>query len=87
MRQVMAQNIVPNDMCETGAKQVEFFKRGLRGTVPMNNPLSIAFRHGGKGEYPGFFGIDFQINRQTARQDFGMVSRYLNTDITRRVSL
>ena len=83
----MAQNIVPNDMCETSAKKVEFFKRGLRVTVPMNNPLSIAFRHGCKGEYLGFLGIDLQINRQTARQDFGLFPRHLNTVNSRRISL
>ncbi|SFO41747.1 hypothetical protein SAMN04487859_1478 [Roseovarius lutimaris] len=83
----MAENIVPNDMREARAEQVEFFKCGSRVTFPMNDSPSFTFRHGGKGEYPGFFGIDFQINRQTARQDFGMVPRCLNTDITRRVSL
>jgi len=57
MRQVMAQNIVPYDMCKTGAKQVEFFKRGLRVTFPMNNPLSITVRYGCKGEYLRFLGI------------------------------
>lgn len=62
MRQVMAQNIVPNDMGETRAKQVEVFKRGFRVTFPMNNSSSIALWHGGKGEYPGFFRIDLQIN-------------------------
>ncbi|WP_272004657.1 hypothetical protein [Roseovarius sp. ZX-A-9] len=58
----MTQNIVPNDMRKARTEKVEFFKRGPRVTFPMNNPLSFTFRHGGKGEYPGFFGIDFQIN-------------------------
>ncbi|WP_235866594.1 hypothetical protein [Primorskyibacter flagellatus] len=58
MRQVVAQNIVPNDMREPRAEQVEIFKRNPRVTFPMNDPLSFTFRHGGEGEYPGFFGID-----------------------------
>jgi hypothetical protein len=62
MRQVVAQDIVPNDMREARAEQVEFFKRRSRVTFPMNYPLSVTFWHGGKGEYPGFFGIDLQIN-------------------------
>lgn len=83
----MAQNIVPNDMCETGAKQVQLFERGLRVTFPMNNSFSIASWHCGKGEYPGFFGINLQINRQTARQDFGLASRHLSFVNFREISL
>src|SRR6056297_3107554 len=86
MRQVVAQNIMPDDMCETGAKQVKFFERGFRVPFPMNNPLSLAFRHRCKGEYPGVLGIDLQINRQTARQDFGVFPRHLNTAHSRQIS-
>ncbi len=66
MWQVVAQNIVPNYMGEARAEQVESFKRDPRVTFPMNNPLPVTFRHGGKGEYSGFFWIDLQINRQAA---------------------
>nr|WP_321254732.1 hypothetical protein [uncultured Ruegeria sp.] len=87
MRQVVAQNIVPNNMCETGAKQVELFKRGFQVTFPMSDPLSVAFRPGCKGEDLGFLGINLQINRQTARQDFELFPRHLNMLNSRRNSL
>ena len=63
MRQIVAQNIVPNDMGEARAEQVESFKRGSRVAFPMNNPPFFTVRHGGKGKYSGFFGIDRQRDK------------------------
>lgn len=69
MGQVMAQNIVADDMVEALAEGIKFWQIGLDGGIHNQVRCLGVLCHCREGEDPSPFGINFEIDGNTALQD------------------